>query len=67
MNCWYGCPSKRFRRALVTHEGISWLASQIGTPINKFVRDSLDIKVSVVKDVMEEIPFSLMVVLEGGE
>ncbi|CAN1301042.1 hypothetical protein LINPERPRIM_LOCUS24786 [Linum perenne] len=53
--------------AILTHEGISWLASQVGTPINKSVRDGLDIKVCVVKDVMKEIPSSLTVVLEGGE
>ncbi|CAN1320152.1 hypothetical protein LINPERPRIM_LOCUS31567 [Linum perenne] len=53
--------------AIVTHEGISWLASQVGTPINKFVRDGLDIKVCFVKYVMDEIPCSLTVVLEGGE
>ncbi|CAN1338579.1 hypothetical protein LINPERPRIM_LOCUS38116 [Linum perenne] len=52
---------------LVTHEGISWLGSQIGTPINKFIRDGLDVKVYVVKDVTEEIPRSLTVVLDGGE
>ncbi|CAN1317114.1 hypothetical protein LINPERPRIM_LOCUS30318 [Linum perenne] len=53
--------------ALVTHEGISWLATQIGTPINKFIRDGLDIKVCVVKDVGDEVPQSLTVVMDGGE
>ncbi|CAN1302335.1 hypothetical protein LINPERPRIM_LOCUS25407, partial [Linum perenne] len=38
---------KRVPPTLVTTEGISWLASQIGQPINKFVRDGLDIKVCV--------------------
>ncbi|CAN1337663.1 hypothetical protein LINPERPRIM_LOCUS37689, partial [Linum perenne] len=53
--------------ALVTQEGISWLATQIGTPINKFIRDGLDIKVCVVKDVGDEVPQSLTVVMDGGE
>ncbi|CAN1318621.1 hypothetical protein LINPERPRIM_LOCUS30884 [Linum perenne] len=53
--------------ALVTQEGISWLATQIGTPINKFIRDWLDIKVCVVKDVSDEVPQSLTVVMDGGE
>ncbi|CAN1791660.1 hypothetical protein LINPERHAP1_LOCUS19411 [Linum perenne] len=53
--------------ALVTHEGVSWLASQVGTPFNKFIRDGLDVKVCGVKDVSVEVPASLMVVLEGGE
>ncbi|CAN1289354.1 hypothetical protein LINPERPRIM_LOCUS20219, partial [Linum perenne] len=52
--------------ALVTHEGISWLATQIGTPINKFIRDGLDIKVCVVKNVEDEVPQSLTVVMDGG-
>ncbi|CAN1293420.1 hypothetical protein LINPERPRIM_LOCUS22021 [Linum perenne] len=52
--------------ALVTHEGISWPATQIGTPINKFIRDGLDIKVCVVKDVEDEVLQSLTIVMDGG-
>ncbi|CAN1331278.1 hypothetical protein LINPERPRIM_LOCUS35261 [Linum perenne] len=39
---------KKVLSAVVTPEGISWLASQVGYPINKFVRDGLDIKVCVI-------------------
>ncbi|CAN1291332.1 hypothetical protein LINPERPRIM_LOCUS21108, partial [Linum perenne] len=53
--------------ALVTHEGVSWLASQIGTPIKKLIRDGLDVKVCAVKEVSVVFPPNLMVVLEGGE
>ncbi|CAN1293628.1 hypothetical protein LINPERPRIM_LOCUS22102, partial [Linum perenne] len=34
---------------LTTPLGISWLASQIGQPINKYVRDGLDVKICVKK------------------
>ncbi|CAN1323838.1 hypothetical protein LINPERPRIM_LOCUS32868, partial [Linum perenne] len=53
--------------SLVTPEGVSWLASQVGTHINKFVRDGLDVKVCVIKDVMVEVQPSLTVILAGGE
>ncbi|CAN1254272.1 hypothetical protein LINPERPRIM_LOCUS8591, partial [Linum perenne] len=52
---------------LVTPKGISWLASQVGQSINKFVRDGLDVKVCVIKDVDDDSKTSLEMVLTGGE
>ncbi|CAN1291174.1 hypothetical protein LINPERPRIM_LOCUS21018 [Linum perenne] len=58
---------KKVPPALFTPEGVSWLASQIGQPINKFVRDGLDIKVCVIRNPSEQVTSSLGVVLAGGE
>ncbi|CAN0880798.1 hypothetical protein LINGRAHAP2_LOCUS13853 [Linum grandiflorum] len=47
---------------LITLEGIGWIASQVGEPTGKFVRDGLDVKVCVVVDSAEtktEIPVKL--------
>ncbi|CAN1302361.1 hypothetical protein LINPERPRIM_LOCUS25423, partial [Linum perenne] len=52
---------------LITLDGVSWITTQIGTPINKFVRDGLDIKVCVVKDVSEDIQSEIVVDLEKNE
>ncbi|CAN1291825.1 hypothetical protein LINPERPRIM_LOCUS21302, partial [Linum perenne] len=49
---------------LITPLGISWLASQIGHPINKYVRDGLDVKICVVKDVSEPPLSSIEVMIE---
>ncbi|CAN1268580.1 hypothetical protein LINPERPRIM_LOCUS13233 [Linum perenne] len=52
---------------LITPEGVSWIASQVGSPVNKFVRDCLDTKVCVVCDVSEEIKLEMVVELEDDE
>ncbi|CAN1850262.1 hypothetical protein LINPERHAP1_LOCUS39769 [Linum perenne] len=52
---------------LINPEEISWLASQVGRPINKFVRDGLDIKVCVVKDILEEMKTEIVVELDEDE
>ncbi|CAN1300961.1 hypothetical protein LINPERPRIM_LOCUS24756 [Linum perenne] len=52
---------------LITPKGVSWLASQIETPVNKFIREGLDITVCVVRNIDEEVKSSLEVVLTGGE
>ncbi|CAN1336796.1 hypothetical protein LINPERPRIM_LOCUS37312 [Linum perenne] len=52
---------------LITPKGGKLVASQVGTPINKFIRDGLDITVCVVRDVTEKVKDSLEVVLDGGE
>ncbi|CAN1215549.1 hypothetical protein LINPERPRIM_LOCUS280 [Linum perenne] len=57
---------KKVPPLLITLEGVSWLANQVGQPINKFVRDGLDIKVCVIKDLLEDVKMSLEVVLDGG-
>ncbi|CAN1290913.1 hypothetical protein LINPERPRIM_LOCUS20920 [Linum perenne] len=46
---------------LITPEGVSWLASQIGRPINKFVRDELNVKVCIVKDSSKEMQEEIVV------
>ncbi|CAN1337798.1 hypothetical protein LINPERPRIM_LOCUS37758 [Linum perenne] len=58
---------KKVPPILINPEGISWLASQIGRPINKFVWDGLDIKVCVVKDVLEEMKKEIVVELDEDE
>ncbi|CAN1181084.1 hypothetical protein LINPERPRIM_LOCUS27246, partial [Linum perenne] len=35
---------KKVPPILLNPEGVSWLSSQIGRPINKYVRDGLDVK-----------------------
>ncbi|CAN1292423.1 hypothetical protein LINPERPRIM_LOCUS21562 [Linum perenne] len=57
---------KKVPPALVTPEGISWLASQVGKPINKFVRDGLDIKVCVIRDLTNQPKMRLVVALARG-
>ncbi|CAN1163358.1 hypothetical protein LINPERPRIM_LOCUS32618 [Linum perenne] len=52
---------------LVTPKGISWLASQVGQPVSKFIRDELDVKVCIIRKVDEEVKPKLEVVLAGGE
>ncbi|CAN1216823.1 hypothetical protein LINPERPRIM_LOCUS782 [Linum perenne] len=52
---------------LITPKGVSWLASQVGQPINKYIRDGLDVKVCVIKDLSAETRTSLDIVLAGGE
>ncbi|CAN1316552.1 hypothetical protein LINPERPRIM_LOCUS30107 [Linum perenne] len=58
---------KKVPPVLVTPEGISWLASQVGRPINKSVRDGLDFKVCVVKDASIEPRDEIVVDLGDGE
>ncbi|CAN1223163.1 hypothetical protein LINPERPRIM_LOCUS2009 [Linum perenne] len=52
---------KKVPPVLVNTEGVSWLASQIGRTINKFVRDGLDVKVCIVNDVTEDTPNKIVV------
>ncbi|CAN1323887.1 hypothetical protein LINPERPRIM_LOCUS32893 [Linum perenne] len=52
---------------LITPQGLSWLASQVGQSINKFIRDGLDVKVCVLKDISKEVKTSFDVVLAEGE
>ncbi|CAN1318742.1 hypothetical protein LINPERPRIM_LOCUS30931 [Linum perenne] len=41
---------KKVPPALITDEGISWLASHLGDPVNNFVRNGLDMKVCLLLD-----------------
>ncbi|CAN1289495.1 hypothetical protein LINPERPRIM_LOCUS20301 [Linum perenne] len=53
---------------LITPKGVSWLASQVGQPINKFLREGLHVKVCVVKDVSEApIPIVTVMVEEDEQ
>ncbi|CAN1288903.1 hypothetical protein LINPERPRIM_LOCUS20032 [Linum perenne] len=52
---------KKVPPILVNLEGVSWLSSEIGRPLNKFVSDGLDIKACIVKAVNEAIPGSMVV------
>ncbi|CAN1244709.1 hypothetical protein LINPERPRIM_LOCUS6223 [Linum perenne] len=58
---------KKVPPIVINQEGVSWLASQVGRPINKFVRDGLDVKVCVVNEVSEVMKTALVVDLEDGE
>ncbi|CAN1330980.1 hypothetical protein LINPERPRIM_LOCUS35165 [Linum perenne] len=52
---------------LLSIEGISWLASLIGKPLNKFVRDELDVKVCIIRDKAVPCPVSLSLELDDQE
>ncbi|CAN1339761.1 hypothetical protein LINPERPRIM_LOCUS38608 [Linum perenne] len=41
---------KKVPPALITDEGISWLASHLGDPVNNFVGNGLDVKVCLLLD-----------------
>ncbi|CAN1757228.1 hypothetical protein LINPERHAP1_LOCUS6447 [Linum perenne] len=41
---------KKVPPALITDEGISWLASHLGDPVNNFVRNGLNVKVCLLLD-----------------
>ncbi|CAN1802353.1 hypothetical protein LINPERHAP1_LOCUS23334 [Linum perenne] len=54
-------------RMLITPQGISWLASQIGQPINKYVCDGLDIKICLIKNFSKAPVTSIEVLLLNDE
>ncbi|CAN1262589.1 hypothetical protein LINPERPRIM_LOCUS11333 [Linum perenne] len=58
---------KKVPPILLNPEGVSWLSSQIGRPINKYVRDGLDVKVCIIKDVSEEMPNEIVVDIGDDE
>ncbi|CAN1261931.1 hypothetical protein LINPERPRIM_LOCUS11072 [Linum perenne] len=58
---------KKVPPALLTVEGISWLASLIGKPLKKFVRDKLDVKVYIIRDKVVPCPVSLSLELDDQE
>ncbi|CAN1255381.1 hypothetical protein LINPERPRIM_LOCUS8964 [Linum perenne] len=49
---------------LITQEGVGWLASHIGKPMNNFVRNGLDVKVCLLRNVDAEEITELSVTLE---
>ncbi|CAN1267974.1 hypothetical protein LINPERPRIM_LOCUS12986 [Linum perenne] len=58
---------KKMPPKLITPHGISWLASQVGQPINKLVHDGLDMKVCVFKDLSEAPLSSIEIKLSRDE
>ncbi|CAN1289813.1 hypothetical protein LINPERPRIM_LOCUS20454 [Linum perenne] len=51
---------------LVTNDGISWVSSKIGKPINKFVRDGLNVKVCLLRDGTKPCPEEVRVEVDDG-
>ncbi|CAN1217608.1 hypothetical protein LINPERPRIM_LOCUS1068 [Linum perenne] len=58
---------KKVPPTLITPQGVSSMASQVGQPIKKYIRDGMDVKVCVIKDVSEETKTSPNIVLARGE
>ncbi|CAN0925561.1 hypothetical protein LINGRAHAP2_LOCUS34829 [Linum grandiflorum] len=52
---------------LITLEGIGWLASMIGTPVQRYVRDGCDVKVCIVCKATDVCPAKLSVEMEGED
>ncbi|CAN1292240.1 hypothetical protein LINPERPRIM_LOCUS21476 [Linum perenne] len=50
---------------LITVEGVSWLASQLGKPVNKFIREGLTVKVCVY--LKEDSKDVLIVAIDGKQ
>ncbi|CAN1136113.1 hypothetical protein LINPERPRIM_LOCUS20890, partial [Linum perenne] len=53
--------------AAISIEGISWLTSLMGKPWKNFVREGLDVKVCVLRDVAIPCPESIEIETENGE
>ncbi|CAN1315222.1 hypothetical protein LINPERPRIM_LOCUS29632 [Linum perenne] len=51
---------------LLTPEGVSWLATQLGKPVNKLVRNGFSVKVCVLRKVSEGNISELIVEMSGG-
>ncbi|CAN1315858.1 hypothetical protein LINPERPRIM_LOCUS29858 [Linum perenne] len=58
---------KKVPPALITDEGISWLASHLGDPVNNFVRNGLDVKVCLLLDPDVQEKKELSVTLKAEE
>ncbi|CAN1352038.1 hypothetical protein LINPERPRIM_LOCUS42659 [Linum perenne] len=52
---------------LLTNEGISWLASQFGKPIHKFVRDGFTVRVCVLRGNLENEKDELHIHMGKGD
>ncbi|CAN1215402.1 hypothetical protein LINPERPRIM_LOCUS205 [Linum perenne] len=57
---------KKVPPVLVTSDGISWVSSKIGKPINKFVRDGLNVKVCLLRDGSKPCPEEVKVEVDNG-
>ncbi|CAN0913401.1 hypothetical protein LINGRAHAP2_LOCUS27903 [Linum grandiflorum] len=50
---------------LITNEGIGWLVSSLGQPLNKFVREGLVVKVCILMDATTRCPDVINISLDG--
>ncbi|CAN1318617.1 hypothetical protein LINPERPRIM_LOCUS30880 [Linum perenne] len=53
--------------AMISVKGVSWLASMIGAPLKKFVREGLEVKVCILRDKSKPCPAALTLIMEDGE
>ncbi|CAN1782022.1 hypothetical protein LINPERHAP1_LOCUS15638 [Linum perenne] len=51
---------------LLTPEGVSWLATQLGKPLNKLVRNGFCVKVCVLRKASDDAISELVVEMSGG-
>ncbi|CAN1319675.1 hypothetical protein LINPERPRIM_LOCUS31350 [Linum perenne] len=51
---------------LITVDGISWVSSKVGKPLNKYVRDGVSIRVCLLKDKAIPCPEVVKVELDDG-
>ncbi|CAN1323507.1 hypothetical protein LINPERPRIM_LOCUS32762 [Linum perenne] len=58
---------KKVPPALMTDEGISWISSNLGDPVNRFVRTGLDVKVCLLRKLGAREVEEVSVTLEGEE
>ncbi|CAN1334812.1 hypothetical protein LINPERPRIM_LOCUS36529 [Linum perenne] len=58
---------KKVPAPLITQEGIGWLSSHIGEPVNNFVRNGLDVKVCLLRDVEAAEVAELSITMEDEE
>ncbi|CAN1289536.1 hypothetical protein LINPERPRIM_LOCUS20322, partial [Linum perenne] len=58
---------KKVPPVILNNEGISWIASKIGKPINKFVRDETNVRVCLLRDRSTLCPESINVELEDDD
>ncbi|CAN1301825.1 hypothetical protein LINPERPRIM_LOCUS25146 [Linum perenne] len=50
---------------LITVDGVSWISSKVGKPMNKFVRDGTNVRVCVLRDRANPFPDEVKVNNEG--
>ncbi|CAN1315055.1 hypothetical protein LINPERPRIM_LOCUS29570 [Linum perenne] len=62
--CWV--EFKEVPPELLTPEGVSWLATQLGKPVNKLVRNGFCVKVCVLRKASEDVISELVVEMSGG-
>ncbi|CAN1317569.1 hypothetical protein LINPERPRIM_LOCUS30480 [Linum perenne] len=51
---------------LITVDGISWVSSKVGKPLNKYVRDGVSIRVCLLRDKSIQCPEMVRVELDDG-